>query len=95
MDLIGVFRIIFGSIFVLFLPGFVWSYVFFDKKEIDAIERIALSLGFSIALVPLLIFLLNQLLAIKVTLMNSSLIIVGLIGTAICIVFLKRWKKRI
>lgn len=27
------FRVIFGSIYVLFVPGFIWSYVFFPKKS--------------------------------------------------------------
>ncbi len=40
-------RVIFGSLFVLFLPGFAWSFVFFDKtkKEIDWLERVVLSIG--------------------------------------------------
>lgn len=27
------FRVIFGSFYVLFLPGFIWSYVFFDGSK--------------------------------------------------------------
>jgi uncharacterized membrane protein len=42
---LNVLRIIFGSIFILFLPGYAWSFVFFKKGEIDLIERIALSFG--------------------------------------------------
>lgn len=55
------FRIIFGSIYVLFLPGFVWSFVFFDgrSRKVDLIERIALSFALSIAIVPLAVFYLN------------------------------------
>ncbi|MBU1177651.1 DUF1616 domain-containing protein [Patescibacteria group bacterium] len=26
------FRVVFSSFYVLFLPGFIWSYVFFDKR---------------------------------------------------------------
>ncbi|MHA1833612.1 MAG: DUF1616 domain-containing protein, partial [Candidatus Baldrarchaeia archaeon] len=40
-------RVVLGSIFVLFIPGFAWSYMFFGKGEIDLIERIALSFGLS------------------------------------------------
>lgn len=29
------FRVVFGSFYVLFLPGFVWSYVFFGLKKED------------------------------------------------------------
>jgi uncharacterized membrane protein len=53
------FRIVFGSVFVLFLPGFVWTYVFFKKQE--RLERIALSFALSIAIVPLLVFYANLL----------------------------------
>ncbi len=76
-------RIIIGSIFVLFLPGYVWSYVLFKKDEMDIIERLALSFGLSIALVPLTVFWVNYLLKIKINLTNVTLIIVFLIATAI------------
>lgn len=78
MDLIEVLRIVFGSFFVLFMPGFAWSFVFFVKDEIDAIERIALSFGLSIAIIPLVIFYLNYLLGVKITLINSSIAILFL-----------------
>lgn len=26
-------RVVFGSVYVLFVPGFIWSYVFFPKKS--------------------------------------------------------------
>jgi len=51
MGILELLRIIFGSVFVLFLPGLAWSFVFFKKEEIDVIKRIALSFGLSIALV--------------------------------------------
>jgi uncharacterized membrane protein len=87
------FRIIFGSIYVLFLPGFIISYLFFPKTEefeskkdsknndgkvIDWIERIALSFALSIAIVPLAVFYLN-LIGVKINLLNSSLTILGII----------------
>ena len=66
LDLISSFRIVFGSVYVLFLPGFLISYLFFPKTSelekkgsIDWIERIALSFALSIAVVPLLVFYLN------------------------------------
>jgi hypothetical protein len=68
-----VLRILMGVMFILFLPGFVWSYVFFFRKGIDWIERIALSLGLSMALVPLIVFLLNWLFEIRITLANASI----------------------
>jgi len=55
-----VLRWIVGSIFVLFLPGFVVMQALFpSKKELDDIERFALSVGLSIAITPLIGLLLN------------------------------------
>jgi len=76
--ILNVLRIIFGSIFILFLPGFAWSFVFFKKGKIDLIERIALSFGLSIALVPLTVFYLNYLLKVKINLPNVSLVVAAL-----------------
>ena len=66
MEIIELLRIPLGALFVLFLPGFAWSFVFFKKGDIDVIERIALSFGLSIALVPLVAFWLNWLLKIRI-----------------------------
>ena len=75
-------RTVFGSIYVLFLPGFIISYIFFpktkefeseDEKEkgaFDWIERIALSFALSIAIVPLAVFYLN-LVGVKISFLNS------------------------
>ena len=52
-------RYILGFIFVLLLPGFSLVKILFPKKEIDIIERIALSIGISLALVPLVGLILN------------------------------------
>lgn len=52
-------RYLLGSIFVLFLPGFCLLKALFPRKELDNIERAALSIGTSLAIVPLTSFLLN------------------------------------
>jgi len=54
------FRIVLGLPFLLFLPGYALTAALYPKKEgIDAIERVALSFGLSIALVPLIGLILN------------------------------------
>ena len=78
MDILLGLRILFGAVFVLFIPGFAWSFVFFAREEIDGIERIALSFGLSIALVPLTIFWLNFFFNVKITLINSFLVVLFL-----------------
>lgn len=53
-------RYILGSIFVLWLPGYALIKMLFpSKKDLGSIERIALSIGLSLALVPLVGLLLN------------------------------------
>jgi uncharacterized membrane protein len=68
-------RYVLGAVFVLWLPGYAFIKALFpqnlpfakalarlsdtSEKELDAIERIALSLGMSIALVPIVGLLLN------------------------------------
>jgi len=53
-------RIIVGFPLVLFLPGYSLIYVLFPKKnEMDGIERIALSMGLSIAVVVAIGLMLN------------------------------------
>ena len=54
------FRIILGLPVVLFLPGYALIAALFPRKnDLDAIERIALSFGLSIAVVPLIGLVLN------------------------------------
>jgi hypothetical protein len=53
-------RYILGSIFVLGLPGFTLIKALFpSKREMDNIERIALSIGLSLAIVSIVGLLLN------------------------------------
>jgi hypothetical protein len=53
-------RWVLGAVFVLFIPGYVTVEALFPKgRELDGIERVALSVGLSLALVPLIGLLLN------------------------------------
>lgn len=53
-------RIILGLPFILFFPGYTLIAALFPKRtQIDAIERVALSFGLSIAVVPLIGLILN------------------------------------
>ena len=88
LTIISSFRIVFGSIFVLFLPGFIISFIFFPANKIEAVERLALSFALSIAIVPLVIFYLN-LLGVKINLISSSIIIAGIIIISSAILYMK------
>ena len=89
---VPIIRATFGFILVFFLPGFAWTLVFF--KQIKVIERVALSFGLSIVLVTLSILVLNVLLNIRITGLNSLLIIILVIVVPVAIYYFKRLAKR-
>ncbi len=56
----SVARTVLGLPFLLFFPGYLSVTALFpEKEELDSIERVALSFGLSIAITPLIGFLLN------------------------------------
>lgn len=85
------FRIVFGSFYVLFLPGLVLTLVFFKEEEIDVIERVALSFALSIAVIPLLVFYLN-LIGMKISTPNVFLVVAFIIGGSVGVILWKRKK---
>ncbi|CEG12566.1 conserved membrane hypothetical protein [groundwater metagenome] len=53
-------RIVFAWTLILFLPGYVLiAFLFPEKKDMDLIERVALSVGLSAAITPILGLILN------------------------------------
>jgi uncharacterized membrane protein len=56
----GALRIAVGLLFVLFFPGYALVAALFPRKDnLDAVERVGLSFGLSIAVVPLIALVLN------------------------------------
>lgn len=79
--------------FVLFLPGLLLSFVFFSKKEIDILERIALSIALSLAVVPLVVFYTN-LIGIQITQLSVIAQIIGIMLVTLGVLFIKRRKTK-
>lgn len=88
-------RYVFGTIFVLWLPGYTFIKALFpieppiktSEKSLDTIERIALSLGMSLALVPIVGLLLNYTpWGIRLTPITLSLLALTLIFATAAIV---------
>ena len=52
-------RIVVGAVFVLFIPGYSLIHILFPTKEMDFIERTALSVGLSFAVTPIIGLILN------------------------------------
>jgi uncharacterized membrane protein len=60
--LFAVLRTLLGLAYVLYAPGYLLQALFFPRRDdLDGIERAGLSLGLSVALVPLLALLLDAL----------------------------------
>lgn len=65
LPVLQVLRIVFGAVFMLFLPGFFIIELAFPRlkasaEQLDWIERITLSFALSIAVVPLIVYFTNK-----------------------------------
>ena len=83
-------KAVFGTVYVLFLPGYVLVRLFFNK--IDWIEILALSLGLSIALVILSVLITNMIFRIPITSLSNFLVLLGVI---IITVLIKVYQKQL
>src|SRR4030043_2290403 len=85
-------RGIIGFIIVFFVPGFAWTLALFNK--IKNVERIALSIGMSIATVTLSVLALNLFFKVKITGTNAliTIFVITVIGLGIYLArrFLRR-----
>jgi len=83
-------RTILGIPFVLFIPGYVLIAALFPKKDdLDTIERIALSFGLSIAIVPLIGLGLNYTFGIRLI-----PILITLCIYSIGLIFVTEYRRR-
>ena len=81
----GLIRIIFGLLLILFIPGYVLSWVIFPlKKEIESSRRFALSFVLSIASVLLLVLFSDIFLGIDST--PENIVIIILVFTVISVI---------
>ena len=79
MGLLSVLRIIVGSVYMLFIPGYFLTQALFKKDELDFLERVTLSIVLSITAVPLAVLFLNVIFGVKIVVLNTVLIIFGII----------------
>ena len=87
-------RAVLGTVLVLFLPGYAWTLVFFRGRQINIIERIALSMGLSIAVVTLSILALNLVAGVTINGFNGVLIILTVTAVPVAVYFIRRWWDR-
>jgi len=91
MGLLSVLRIIVGSVYMLFIPGYFLTQALFKRDELDFLERVTLSIVMSITAVPLAVLFLNVIFGVKIAALNTVLIIFGIIVAAY--VYTKYLKK--
>jgi uncharacterized membrane protein len=89
IESVPVVRVIVAFILVFFLPGFAWSLIFF--KKINTLERVAFSLGLSIALVTLAVLGLNVLLHVRINGVNALITIGAMTVIPIAIYLIRRY----
>ena len=88
-------RAVLGLPFILFIPGYILIFALFPARKtdrgIDIMERIALSFGFSIAIVPLIGLVLNYTpWGIR---LESILVSISLFIMVMGIIAIYKWKK--
>ena len=87
-----ILRGIIGFIVVFFLPGFAWTFVFFNR--VSVIERIVLGMGLSIAIVTMGVLVLHLLFGMKITGINSLITIAIIIVAAVATYYIKKFVIR-
>lgn len=92
LERLPIIRAILGFLLVFFLPGFAWSFIFFKKLQV--MERATLSFALSIVLVTLSLLFASRLANIRITGLNSVLIIILVTILPVIIYYLNRVIKR-
>ncbi len=78
---------------VFLIPGLPWSYVFLGWSGVSIVERLGISVGLSVALVPFGLFLLNTIFDVAVDLLATLLLVLGLTLVGTLAAFSRIWFK--
>ncbi|KKU48127.1 hypothetical protein A3H10_03410 [Candidatus Uhrbacteria bacterium RIFCSPLOWO2_12_FULL_46_10] len=95
----GALRIVFGTVFMLFLPGFFIIELAFprhaptEEKQLDWIERFTLSFALSIAVVPLIVYFLNKA-GVAITARNIFLEVASFIIVLLVVIIFVELRKK-
>lgn len=92
LDNVPFIRGILGFILVFFLPGFAWTFIFFEKA--NRLERIVLSFGLSIALVTLSVLFTNVVFGIRITGLHSLITVLVVTAVPLATYFIRKWIRR-
>ncbi len=95
--------VIVGTFLLYFLPGFLLSFYLFspgahilysgENRFIIWMERVTVSIGFSLVMVPLAIFFLNPVLDLGGTMADSILVVIILVAFDVALLYSKYRSK--
>jgi len=85
IDILGVLRVIFGLLFLFFVPGFALLLALFPKKELSIAERIGFSGALSIVADMLTVLFIDLVLHIPTTALNIVLSLLTLTAFSLII----------
>ena len=85
IDILGILRVIFGLLFLFFVPGFALLLALFPKKELSIAERIGFSGALSIVADMLTVLFIDLVLHIPTTALNIVLSLLTLTAFALII----------
>ena len=84
-EILGVFRIIFGLLFLLVVPGYALMLALFPRKELDFMERIGFACAMSIVADLLTTLFIDLVLHIPTTAVNIIVALLSLTALALII----------
>jgi uncharacterized membrane protein len=84
----AIFNLFGGLFLILFLPGYLFTLLFFESKEINIVERIGISFASSIAILPLGVFY-STLLGIPINIVSISQQVIIIVSTLGVFFFIK------
>ena len=84
------FRLVFGVIYVLFIPGFIWSWIIWKSAELDLFSRLIISIVLSFVFVPLFAIV-NNVFGVELILKNILLEVTVLLGLGMLLLYLKKY----
>ena len=89
VGILSFLRVVAGGLFVLFLPGFAWTWVFYDGRQTSVLQRCVYSVALSIALISVAFFFCSSI-GIPVNLFSSTVILAVITILPLAHILMKR-----
>lgn len=93
MTIVDVIGILVGLVVLTLVPGYCLSELLFRKQELDTVERMATTLALGILATPTIMLILNKTIRTRITAMNTSIIVLGILAYTLLYVSYIRKKR--